>query len=381
MKSKGSHKILKAFLKIQRRVPVYAMCISFLCLSGMQKTSAQERFTVVLDAGHGGHDPGKVAKNSFKEKDIALKIVLKIGAILEKNKNIKVIYTRKTDVFVDLWKRGSIANKANADLFISIHCNAHTSQAFGAETWVLGTRGNSKNFEITKSENSVILLEENYEENYKGFDPNSPETEIALTLNQEKSLDNSITFAGMVQKDFTNKLKRKNRGVKQSAFVVLHQTYMPSVLIETGFITNSSEGKFLNSSNGQSKMATTIANSILTYKSNIDKNKSAIDASNPTPKHIPSKTSKIFKGITFKVQIAAGKNKIATKSYNFKGLSNVERLKIKEIYRYFYGNTSDYEVIKAALKKAKNVGYNTAFIVAYKKGVRVNINKVLKNEL
>ena len=135
----------------------------------------QKDFIVVLDAGHGGKDPGKVGYKGSKEKEIALKIVLQVGKLLEKKQNIKVVYTRKTDVLIDLWERGRIANKANADLFVSIHCNAHSSQASGSETWVLGTHANRQNFEVAKAENSVILLEDNYKANYKGFDPNSPE--------------------------------------------------------------------------------------------------------------------------------------------------------------------------------------------------------------
>ena len=190
-------------------------------------------FIVVLDAGHGGKDPGKVGYKAMKEKDIALKIVLQVGKMLEKRENIKVIYTRKTDVFIGLKDRGKIANKADADLFVSIHCNAHSSNAYGAETWVLGTHANKQNFEVAKAENSVIELEDNYKVTYKGFDPNSPESVIGLTLMQEEYLDQSIQLASIIQNEFTTKLKRNDRGVKQGGFVVLHQTYMPSILIET----------------------------------------------------------------------------------------------------------------------------------------------------
>ncbi|WP_338360051.1 N-acetylmuramoyl-L-alanine amidase, partial [Yeosuana marina] len=163
------------------------------------------KFVVVLDAGHGGKDPGRPTKNGYKEKDIALKIVLAIGAELEKNPDIKVIYTRKTDVFVDLFERGRIANKAEADLFVSIHCNAHNTQAEGAETYVLGIHRNKTNFEVAKAENEAIYFEEDYEKKYSDFNPNSPEAVIGLTLAQEEYLDQSIQLASFVQKNITNK--------------------------------------------------------------------------------------------------------------------------------------------------------------------------------
>jgi N-acetylmuramoyl-L-alanine amidase len=215
--------------------------ISMVFLFGMligsfQHTQAQKKYTVVLDAGHGGKDPGKVGYKKIQEKDIVLDLVLKVGNILSKKSNIKVIYTREKDVFIGLSQRGRIANKANADLFVSIHCNAHHTDAEGAETWVLGTHANSKNFEVAKIENSVILLEDNYKVDYKGFDPNSPESLIGLTLMQEEYLDQSIAMASLIQDEFTNELNRVNRGVKQAGFVVLHQTYMPSILIEAGFL-------------------------------------------------------------------------------------------------------------------------------------------------
>ncbi len=227
----------------------------------------QKPFVVVLDAGHGGKDPGKVGYRKIKEKDIALKITLKVGRLLTKQ-GVKVIYTRKTDKFVDLHVRGRIANKAKANLFVSIHCNAHHSQAHGAETWVLGANGNRKNFEVAKAENKVILMEDNYKVRYKGFDPNSPASFIGLTLLQEDYLDQSIQLASIIQDNFKS-IRRVNRGVKQNIFIgvkqnifiVLHQTYMPSVLIETGFITNRTEAKFLKSSYGQNKMAKSISNS------------------------------------------------------------------------------------------------------------------------
>jgi len=346
---------------------------------------AQEKdFIVVLDAGHGGKDPGKVGYKKSKEKEIALKIVLQIGKLLEKEKGIKVIYTRKTDVFVDLWERGRIANKADADLFVSIHCNAHNSQAYGAETWVLGTHANRQNFEVAKAENAVILLEDNYQKNYKGFDPNSPESVIGLTLMQEEYLDQSIQLASIIQKGLTTDLKRKDRGVKQAGFVVLHQTYMPSVLIETGFITNKIEGPFLNSKIGQQKFSREIYKNILKYIQQLNINTVRNDSviteipKKKKGKVIEKKIVTNFENVVFKVQIASGSRKLETKPYNFKGLKNIERVKIGKTYKYYFGLTQSYSKIKELQKLAKSKGFRTAFIVAFKNGKKIPVNNILK---
>lgn len=238
----------------------------FIFLTSFQSLLAfndkpRDRFVVVLDAGHGGKDPGNMG-NGFKEKDIALNIILKIGKALERKDGVEVIYTRDSDVFIPLDQRAKIANEANADLFVSVHCNSHNSQAYGTETFVLGLHKTQENFEVAKKENSVIFLEEDYEVTYDGFNPNSPESYIGMALMQEEYLNQSILLADFVQKNFTNDLKRKNRGVKQAGFVVLKMAVMPSVLIETGFLTNNHEGPYLNSTSGQNKMAAAIVEAI-----------------------------------------------------------------------------------------------------------------------
>ena len=368
----------------------------FLLLSVIFSGFSQLKpFTIVLDAGHGGKDPGKVSSHNFYEKEIALNIVLEVGRILEQEKNIKVIYTRKTDVFVELRERARIANKADADLFVSVHCNAHNSQAEGAETWILGLHANKANFEIAKTENSVILLEDNYELNYKGFDPSSPESFIGLTLMQEEYLDQSIALASFIQDSFTYDLKRTNRGVKQAGFWVLHNTYMPSVLIETGFLTNYNEGAFLNSPEGQSKFSKSIAASILKYY-----NHQKLNATNPTdkalvlkdnsvknekienPKTIDTETAKNeTKKITvnnneliYKVQIAASSKKIEPHSYNFNGLDNVTLALEGKLYKYYAGISNDENEIKNYLQKARTKGYHQAFIVVFKNGIKIPYN-------
>ncbi|AQS92616.1 N-acetylmuramoyl-L-alanine amidase [Polaribacter sp. BM10] len=328
---------------------------------------AQKEYVVVLDAGHGGKDPGNLG-NGYKEKNIALKVALKVGANLKKYKDVKVIFTRKSDVFIDLWKRGDIANHAKADLFVSIHCDSHTSNAYGAGTFVLGLRGNKKNLEIAKRENAAILLEDNYQNRYEGFDSNSAESVIGLSLLQEENLDKSLAIASLIQNNFTFKLKRNNRKVKQDNFQVLRETIMPSVLVELGFLTNKKEGRFLNSSSGQTKMANEIADAIYNYIKN--------QKLNTVLEDVTSKN--YFDEVEFKVQVASGKNKIATKSYNFKGLKNIERVKVGGYYKYYYGNSTSYNLVKKALSLAKSKGYKSAFIVAVKNGEKISVKEALK---
>jgi N-acetylmuramoyl-L-alanine amidase len=338
-----------------------------------QKTT--DKFVVVLDAGHGGKDPGNLG-NGFKEKDIALSIVLKIGAELEKHKDILVIYTRKTDVFVNLFVRGEIANKADADLFVSVHCNSFHTQVHGTETFVLGTKRSETNFNVAKMENEVIFLEEDHEINYEGFDPNNPESLIGITLMMEDYLDQSILLASYIQDNFTNKLKRRNRGVKQEGFIVLHQTYMPSVLVETGFLSYKKEGVYLNSRRGQTEMGKAIKDAILKYKENL--NLSFDDSIFVETTRDIKESLTVYPEITFKVQIAASSRKLMPKSYNFNGLNEISRDRIGNIYKYFYGATSDYSKIKEQQNEALKKGYDTCFIVAFKNGEKISLTQALK---
>jgi N-acetylmuramoyl-L-alanine amidase len=326
---------------------------------------AQKSYTIVLDAGHGGKDPGNLG-NGYKEKNIALKVALLVGAELKKNKDIKVVYTRKTDVFIDLWKRGDVANTAKATLFVSFHCDSHTSNAYGAGTFVLGLRGNKENLEIAKRENAVILLEDNFEERYKGFDPNSAESVIGLSLLQEENLDKSLEIASLVQTNFTKKLKRLDRKVKQDNFQVLRETIMPSVLIELGFLTNKNEGRYLNSKKGQQQMSAAVTEAIKSYVNHLKLNT------------VNEVAQEEVKRIVFKVQIASGKNKVPTRSYNFKGLKEIERVKVGGYYKYYFGNNAQYEEVIKALKIARQKGYKTAFIVAFKNGEKISVIEAKK---
>ncbi len=371
--------------KIPRKYLYFAFLVVFSLQSSFS-IAQEKQFVVVLDAGHGGHDSGNRG-NGYYEKNIALNIVLKAGEQLEKNPTIKVIYTRKTDVFLKLRERAAIANNADADLFVSVHCNSFRNQAHGTETFVLGLHANERNFEIAKKENEVIYLEENYESHYEGFDPKSPESLIGLTLMQEEYLDQSIKLAQLVEDKFVHQLQRKSRGVKQAGFWVLHNTYMPSVLIETGFLTYKPEGKYLNSTQGQEDMANAIANAILNYKTSLDVNigenlnTSKTEEMPEKPIETPSKSDKIYDQVTFKVQIAASKNNIEAKAHNFKGLQPISKVQEDNLYKYYYGNTSNYSEILKKKQEAREKGYVSSFIVAYKAEKRIPLQDALKTTL
>ncbi|MFN5024784.1 MAG: N-acetylmuramoyl-L-alanine amidase [Bacteroidota bacterium] len=226
--------------------------------------------TVVIDAGHGGHDTG-CSYGGANEKDVTLEVALKVGAQLkEMEPGMKVIYTRNSDVFIELWERAGIANRNNADLFVSIHCNANKkTEPFGTETFAMGLHKSDANLEVAKRENEVILLEKDYQEKYEGFDPNSPEAHIYFSFMQNAFLQQRLKRASMVQDNF-KKINRSSRGVKQAGLMVLWRSKMPSVLIETGFLSNKAERAYLTSEEGQQQMARAVALSVMEYKSKLE---------------------------------------------------------------------------------------------------------------
>ena len=348
-----------------------------LCLTALHSQKSQDKdvFTVVLDAGHGGKDSGNRG-NQYYEKHIALTVTLKIGAILKKNPDINIIYTRKSDVFIPLNKRADIANSAKADLFVSIHCDAHTSNAYGAGTFVLGLHENDRNFRIAQKENSVIFLEEDYEKNYDGFDPNNPESVISLVLMQETYLDQSIQAANTIQQSFVRNLKRKNRTVKQAGFLVLRNTYMPSVLVELGFLTNKIEGAYLNSKKGQNEMSEAIAKAIVSYKNLLqsDLQEDVVFEESSTKTEENSFGSEY----AFRVQISVSKTMLEPKSFNFKGLSPIKRIKSGSLYKYFLGKATSYEKAKELQQRAIEKGYSGSFVVAFQGDEIVPLNNALK---
>ena len=376
----------------------------FLLVISMPIVAQNPKFKVTLDAGHGAHDYGAVYSGRI-EKNIALAVVLKVGKILERTNKIDIVYTRDTDVFIDLIERANIANRAKSDIFVSIHCNANKNTAAdGTETYVMGLNKLASNLEVAKKENSVITKEKDYKQKYEGFDPNSPESIMGLTLMQEEFLDNSIFLASKVEEQFA-KLGKKLRhgGVKQAPFMVLHKAYMPRVLIEMGFVSNPVEGDLLNSEEGQYELAEAIANAIISYRNEFfgdgilpikelkpskriapkpikdtliqEKPKVAIDTKD-IKKTEPVKEKQT--ALIYKVQIGVSPKEVALEAKNFKGLEPISKVDLKKSFIYMFGETSDYETAKNLLKEAKSKGYNSAFLVAFNNGTKISIQEALK---
>jgi N-acetylmuramoyl-L-alanine amidase len=388
---------------LQNRLILFTLLLVFTASFGQ----GNSKFRVVLDPGHGAKDYGAVY-HGFIEKNIALSVALKVGKILEKDPGVQVIYTRKTDVFIELIERPNIANRAEANLFVSIHCNGEAKKtAYGTETFVIGTTKNASNLEVAKKENAVINMEKD-KLKYGGFNPNAPESLIGLTLQQEEYIDQSIDLASKVQNIFTEDLKRKNRGVKQAPFWVLHKTAMPSILIELGFLSYQPEGEYLNSDDGQDKMAASIAEAILAYKKEyftpgtqdyvepvMDKEvEKPVVVKDTKPKAEPIKAKSdtavkpVVKPVTkaetataavvFKVQISSSGTNLETTPSNFKGLNNISKSSEGSSYKYYYGETSEYSQSKQLLQEAKAKGFTSAFVVAFRGGKKITIQEALK---
>ncbi len=344
---------------------------------------------VVIDAGHGGNDPGAVGKK-YRESNIALSIALKLGALIhETYPDVEVLYTRKTDVFVELYNRAKIANSAKADLFISIHCNASKSpSASGTETWVMGLNKSQANLEVARLENATILMEDDYENQYDGFDPNSPEANIIFSLFQNIYLDHSLELAAGVQNQFEKRLGRVNRGVKQAGFLVLYKTTMPGILIESGFISNPDEEEYLGSSNGQDLIASAIFRAFKAYKEKLESGQNTEDdpiedpiikdttttvhpeikVTNPVvPKDTVKKADEIF----FRVQFATYTQRKAPNSPEFSKLTDVRYYLQSGIYKYTCGNFTTMEEALKSQQEVQKLGFKDAFVVAFKNEQRI----------
>lgn len=368
--------------------------------------SAEPKFVVVIDAGHGGRDGGAV-RGVYKEKDINLGVARALGDLIEGSyKDVKVIYTRKSDVFVDLDRRADIANKAKANLFISIHTNstaAKTTNASGADTYILGLARSGENLEVAKRENSVILLEDNYTKKYEGFDPNSTESYIIFEFMTNKFMEQSLQFADFVQRDFKRVAKRNDRGVRQAGFLVLRKSSMPSVLIELGFINNPTEAQFLASKSGQKSMATAIYSGFKRFKRDFDKkqgrfvaapddvevvdeedvllvenNGTAIEEDTKVLSTVKiesapvvTKQSSVSDNKTeYRVQFLSSAKKLPDNSPSFKGLSPVDSYKDGNTYKYTYGSSNDLNEISKIQRKVR-AQFKDAFVVKFKNGRRI----------
>lgn len=401
---------------------VWLLCCCYL-------TAAAKDFVVVIDAGHGGHDSGAVGKTA-KEKNINLKVALKLGKLIEgKCNDVKVIYTRKTDVFVNLNRRAEIANEAKADLFISVHTNAlannHTAR--GASTWTLGLARSSANLEVAKRENAVILYEDDYKTRYAGFDPNSSESYIIFEFMQDQFMSQSVHFASMIQQQFKGNSKRVDSGVHQAGFLVLRATSMPSVLVELGFISTPAEEKYLASEEGSSSMASSIFNAFLAYKTEQQAREASVNNTTvpkviaedeevkpianvkPTPKASAEKTestkntrqkpatskSDSSKATTakqqsttnavgnktntpvFKIQFLTASAKLSSNDKRLKGLQPVDYYVENGTYKYTYGASTDYNSVRSKLKTV-TAKFKDAFIIAFKNDKKVNVNEAIK---
>ena len=400
---------IKSKMKILSIIGLVAISISGF--------SQNNKFKVTLDAGHGAHDFGAVYQGHV-EKNIALAVVLKVGKILENQTNFEVNYTRKTDVFIGLVERANIANRVDANIFVSIHCNANKNTAAdGTETYVMGMSKNASNLAAAKKENEVVTLEKDYKQKYEGYDPNSPETLIGLTLMQEDILNNSISLASKIEDSFSGLGKKiRGGGVKQAPFMVLHKAYMARVLIEMGFISNPVEGDKLDSEEGQNEIATAIAQAIIDYKkeyfgSGVNENeeerpskklveKLSKDTTTPIkkeekilsevikkepikevkkePKKEPIKEVQKETGVVFKVQIAASSKKMDLDPSNFKGLKNIDMESNGVVFKYTYGQTADYSEAKKNLLEVKSKGYDSAFLIAFKNGKSISVKEAIK---
>lgn len=371
------------------------------------------QFTVVIDPGHGGKDPGAVNK-SIREKEIVLGIGLKLGKLINENfSDVKVIFTRNTDVFIPLIERSRIANKNKADLFISLHANAcGTPSTRGTETFFLGPSLSDENLEVAKKENSVILLEEDYSTTYEGFDPNSSESYIMFEMAQSVYMDQSLYFADAIQQQFNSRIESPNRGVRQAGFLVLKKSTMPSVLVETGFLSNTAEANFLKSENGQQHIALSVFEAFRKFK---NKNSGTVNTkttevlANPhkaqdttTKQEERSENLKVEVRIQetkvdptmnsekieimsaenqtikvdntyYSVQIGANKTPLEPSAANFKGLKNIRREKNDQYYRYYVGKESAIDNITSILNQIKPK-FPQAFIVSFVEGRRVPLN-------
>lgn len=394
-------------------IPYICICLWLLFLPSCISDVREKDFVVVIDAGHGGHDPGASGKIT-KEKHINLKVALKVGNLIKSNcQDVKVVYTRNKDVFIPLDRRAEIANNAKADLFISIHTNALAKNRTmkGASTYTLGLAKSDANLEVAKRENAVILYESDYQTRYAGFNPNSAESYIIFEFMQDKYMEQSVHLASQMQKQFRQTCRRADRGVHQAGFLVLKASAMPSILIELGFISTPEEERFLYSEAGSSTMAQGIYRAFLNYKreqeirltgvsrtivpaepldietaattespsDNEQQSAEAAASGNRMPASNPpagqQKTSRA--DITFKVQILTASRPLAQNDRRLKGLKGVEYYKEKGIYKYTCGASADYNQVLRT-RRSLLPRFKDAFIIAFRNGEKMNVQEAIK---
>ena len=409
----------KVQLKMKRQSIIFGI-LCLLVIFPARVAADRDGFvrTVVIDPGHGGRDPGAVGRIS-RESDIVLAIGLKLGEYIKENfDDVKVIYTRTTDVFVPLHERARIANDNKADLFISIHCNASRSgTAYGTETFVMGLHRSEENLEVAREENAAILFEDNYMEIYDGYDPNSPEANIIFTLFQNAYLEQSLTMASFVQEQFRNRARRKDRGVKQAGFLVLYRVTMPAVLVEAGFVSNPAEEKYLASETGQTHIASAIFRAFRDYKNLQDnmaqrrllaRGSTAPNSTSPATTHAMPETTQTMPAtpqsapvlstnpthneagrpnpasqnvepvISFRVQFVSTSRELPPNAPEFRGLQGVGYYFHEGLFKYTLGNERTLEDAAKIQKQLQDKGFVDAFVVAFKNNERITPREALQ---
>jgi len=375
----GKHHAFNIFKAI-----LFFLFIAAPSISSFASVNRKEKgWVIVIDAGHGGKDPGALGSIS-REKDINLAIALKTGEYIQKNiNNVTVIYTRKNDSTVELRDRPKIANKANADLFISIHTNSSDSRkVMGAETWIMGHAKDQANLEVAMTENSVMLQEDDYSTKYEGFDPKSAESYIAFSLTQKVFQDQSTDLALKIQTQFRERVNRNDRDVKQAGFWVLYNTKMPSVLVETGFITNPAEEKYLNSKEGQDYLASSIYRACRDYLNEVD-SKSGVNTGGKKDSNHKNDTLTLLNSdsdeILFMVQVKTSSSKTEIKPENFKGLKDISEINVNDHFKYATGSFTDYSAAVEYRKKIESI-YPDAFVIAVKDNKILPLQQALEQK-
>lgn len=355
---------------MKRLLLIFGISVLFLLAPKMGAGQTGNLITkVVIDAGHGGKDPGAVGAHS-KEKDIVLSVALKTGQYIKENMDeVEVVYTRDTDVFVELHKRAQIANESGADVFISIHCNANKSpKPYGSETYVMGLHKSEDNLDVAKTENAAIFYEDDYDVQYEGFNPNSDEDYIVLSMFQSANIDQSIDLSSKVQLQFEERVGRKNRGVKQAGFWVLYKTTMPGILIELGFLSNTNEEKFLLTEEGQVYLASAIFRAFKQYKTDFEENNIELKPLQPiatTPD----------KQLWYRVQFASYKKEKSLDFRKFRGLEDIRTYEHKGLYKYTTGNFKTLEEANLLKEKLRTNGYKDIFIVPFLEEERISMKE------
>ena len=353
------------------------MALIFLAPLFAHAQKGEKIQTIVIDAGHGGKDTGALGKITT-EKAINLAVAKKLGAYIEENlRDVKVVYTRKTDKFVELSERAAIANRNNADVFISIHCNSldGNSTVKGAETFVMGESKNEKNLAVAKKENAAILLEDNTDA-YDNFDPNSTEAYILFSLTQSLYQSQSLNLADKVQKQFANKVGRHDRGVQQAGFLVLWKTSMPSILVELGFINNAKEEQFLASEKGQTQMALALYRAFEEYKREFEsENHKAPKVAEKPAKQESKPAQSGNKDTYFTVQFSTLDKKVPVTDKAFKGVKEVEVYQYSGAYRYTSGRFQTKAEAVARQEEVRKLGFKDAFVIAFINGERGTVKQ------